>query len=68
MLRLAWTAWLAGRGVAITAPAVSRAQPGGWNCLTCVPVPKGLFGLVPGTPPDGSDETPVRWWQPTQNV
>src|ERR1700690_2530038 len=68
ILRLACTEWLVGRGVAITAPAASRAQPGGWNCLACVPVPNGLLTFVPGRPPDGSDETPVRWWQPTQNV
>ncbi len=47
MLRLAWTEWLCGRGVAIGRPAASRAQPGGWNCLTPVPVPNGFSGLDP---------------------
>ena len=29
MLRLAWNEWLLGRGVEMTSPAASRAQPGG---------------------------------------
>src|SRR6185312_2418792 len=68
MFRRAWTEWLSGRGLAITTPTASRAQPGGWNCLTPVPVPNGLWGWRPRCPPEGSADTPVRWWHPTQNV
>ena len=66
-LRFAASEWLVDRGVAITAPLGSRAQPGGWKLLRPVPVPNGLFGRRPGIPPSGSAPTPERWWQPRQN-
>src|SRR3982750_2461820 len=62
MLRWAASEWLLGRGLEITAPPASRTQPGGWNVLRPVPVPKGLFGRRPGSPPSGSDATPRRRW------
>lgn len=60
MLRLAANEWLDARGIDSTSPDGSRAQPGGWNCLSPVPVPNGFWGLRPGIPPSGSAATPER--------
>ena len=49
-LRRAASEWLVDRGVEITPPLASRAQPGGWKLLRPVPVPNGLLGRRPGTP------------------